>query len=42
MCIRDRVTVVAGIGGAAIQAGAGFVASGRSFSPLYQRDVKCA
>ena len=31
MCIRDR-----------IQAGAGFVASGRSFSPLYQLDVKCA
>ena len=40
--LSATVTVVAGIGGAAIQAGAGFVASGRSFSPLYQLDVKCA
>lgn len=40
--LSATVTVVAGIGGATIQAGAGFVASGRSFSPLYQLDVKCA
>ena len=40
--LSATVTVVAGIGGATIQTGAGFVASGRSFSPLYQLDVKCA
>ena len=40
--LSATVTVVAATDESMIQSCAGFVASGRSFSPLYQLDVKCA